>query len=181
MIAGPPGAGKTTLGLALADRLRLLVLDLDALAPLKPQANNDPRAARYAKIIRPAHEAAKRGIDCLLIAPFTAELANVELWQRFAASLAPARITLIVLQTPAHVAIVRRAQRGLARDRENSPGARSTTTARIDPLLPAIWADGTLPAAQSAEEIVAQLDRAGPQDSTEQDSTEQDCPGGCPR
>lgn len=85
VVAGPAGAGKSTLGRALAAQMHAALLDLDDLTnpildALWSGAGhwNDPehralvRPARYAVLRAAAAAQVATGVDVVLVAPFTA-------------------------------------------------------------------------------------------------------------
>lgn len=140
-VGGPPGAGKTTLGRALAVALRAALLDLDTLTnPLVEQiavragAGADPdhpalrgavRRARYECLRDTAADVAGCGCSAVLVAPFTEELADPSAWAAFARLLIAAGPgpdqglvpRLVDVVTDPEIAMTRRALRGLPRDR----------------------------------------------------------------
>lgn len=136
-VGGLPGSGKTTIGRALATAAGGALLDNDTLTnPLlaqiaaltgagddldHPSLRGAVRDARYACLRDAGAEVAGVGCSVVLVAPFTAELADPAAWQQFAAPLrASGAVGVLLVQTlidPA-VALRRRAARGLMRDRK---------------------------------------------------------------
>lgn len=130
-VAGAAGSGKTTLGMALARRISATAIDLDsATGPLLThlgqltgagddldhQSLRGPvRDARYQTLHNLAADNTGIGRDVVAIAPFSAELADPQTWQRWT-DLAD-RVVLIWVQTAPAVIAARRALRGLPRDR----------------------------------------------------------------
>lgn len=138
-VGGLPGSGKTTVGRALATAVGGALLDNDTLTnPLlaqiaaltgagddldHPSLRGAVRDARYACLRDAGAEVAGVGCSVVLVAPFTAELADPAVWQQFSAPLrASGAAGVLLVQTlidPA-VALRRRATRGLIRDRKLS-------------------------------------------------------------
>ncbi|WP_332665612.1 AAA family ATPase, partial [Aeromicrobium sp.] len=95
-VAGSAGSGKSTLGRRLAATAGATLLDLDTLTnPLLDAVNdrlapgghwNDDelreliRPARYACLLTTARDQRDAGLDLVLVAPFTAELAGGPEW-----------------------------------------------------------------------------------------------------
>lgn len=138
MVAGPAGAGKSTLGRALAAQMRAALLDLDDLTnpildALWSGAGhwNDPehralvRPARYAVLRAAAAAQVASGVDVVLVAPFTAELAGGDAWAALAAAVAPAEPFVVWIDAPADVLSARVRERADVRDSgtESRPAA----------------------------------------------------------
>lgn len=173
-IGGLPGAGKSTLGRAVALALRAALLDQDTLTnPLvaqlaavtgagdnldHPSLRGAVRQARYQCLADTAGEVAGAGCPAVLVAPFTAELADPASWQQFSAGLVtsaglPAdRVLLVRTTIDPEIAVARRAGRGLARDRTFTPPAAADQLGAEDLL-----ADGAGDPAAEAHRIVDRI------------------------
>lgn len=154
-VAGPAGAGKSTLGAALARREHAVLLDLDtitnplldAVAPAwhpdghwnEVAARDVVRPARYATLRAAARAQVEIGLDVVLVAPFTAELRGGSEWGDLARAVGPELPRVVWLTAPARVLAGRIARRGEARD----------ATARAEdptpPRVPHLPLDATLP------------------------------------
>lgn len=182
-VGGPPGSGKTTFGHALAVAIGGALLDNDTLTnPLiariaaltgagddldHPSLRGQVRDARYACLRDTGAEVAGVGCPAVLVAPFTAELADTLAWQRFSA---PLRVTgvsgvflLQMLIDPA-VALRRRATRGLVRDRKLAAGgdppavaARTVGGKSVRSGVADLFVDGALDPAVEVARVVAAL------------------------
>jgi predicted kinase len=133
VVAGPAGSGKSTVGRALALVTGAVVIDQDvATNPLMaamavlvgagddldhPALRGRVRQARYQCIIDIAAENGAIGRDVVLIAPFTAETSDAAAWSELVRQLQPAQVTLVWVTVPPEVALARRVQRNLPRDR----------------------------------------------------------------
>lgn len=156
VVAGPAGSGKSTLGAALAAELGSALLDqdtltnalLDALWPnVSPDGHwNDPR---YRAVVRPARYAVLRsaaadqvaaGVDTVLVAPFTAELAGGSEWDALVSAVRPATPEVIWLDALPDLLRSRVVERGERRDAFTTASARAQRPAvphrRIEASLP---------------------------------------------
>src|SRR5688500_16889438 len=128
MVSGPAGAGKSTLGRALAAEMRAALLDLDDLTnPILdaiwagPGHWNDlehrpvVRPARYSVLRAAAAAQVAGGVDVVLVAPFTAELAGGDEWAALIAAVAPAEPFVVWIDAPADVLAARVRGRAAAR------------------------------------------------------------------
>jgi predicted kinase len=167
VVAGPAGAGKSTLGRELARRTGAVLLDLDTLInPLLDRLQaatpspwtshwNDPehrdvvRPARYAVLLAVAREQADLGHELVLVAPFTAELTGGPEWDLLRTAVAPAEPVVVWLQVPADVLATRLRERREPRD------AGSVISAAVQPLVPHQRIDATLGTAAQADEVLA--------------------------
>jgi mannitol-1-/sugar-/sorbitol-6-phosphatase len=163
VVAGPAGAGKSTLGRALAAGMRAALLDLDDLTnPILdavwdgPGHWNDPehravvRPARYAALRAAAAAQVASGVDVVLVAPFTAELAGGDEWEALTAAVAPADPFVVWIDTPADVLAARVRERADARDASTESGPAAT------PAIAHLRVDGTA----STTDLVGEI-RAG--------------------
>ena len=150
VVAGPAGAGKSTLGRALAAQMRAALLDLDDLTnPLLDALWsgaghwNDPehralvRPARYAVLRAAAAVQVASGVDVVLVAPFTSELAGGDEWAALTTAVAPAEPFVVWIDVLVDVLAARVRERADARD--------SGTEARHPavPAVPHLRVDGT--------------------------------------
>jgi len=150
VVAGPAGAGKSTLGRALAAQMRATLLDLDDLTnpildALWSGAGhwNDGehralvRPARYAVLRAAAAAQVATGVDVVLVAPFTAELEGGAEWTALTAAVAPAEPFVVWIDAPADVLAARVRERADARD----SGAEAKPPEV--PAIPHLRVDGT--------------------------------------
>lgn len=195
-VGGLPGSGKSTFGRAMAVAVGGALLDNDTLTnPLMariaaltgagddldhPSLRGPVRDARYDCLRDTAAEVAGVGCSVVLVAPFTAELADPVAWQRFSAPLRMAGVTgVFLVQTlvePA-TALRRRAARGQVRDRKLQQGrvpglgpvasaaaaaaAGTAGTAGASVVRSAVadlFVDGTADAGAEAARVLAELE-----------------------
>lgn len=130
-VAGEAGSGKSTLGRALAERLRLPLLDLDTLTTglldrlhgpvfdqhwLAPSHGRVVREARYEALRATARDVVDTAGGAVLVAPFTSELAGGAEWDRLRAAVAPAEPRMLILHGSAELFARRRSDRRAERD-----------------------------------------------------------------
>jgi mannitol-1-/sugar-/sorbitol-6-phosphatase len=155
VVAGAAGAGKSTLGRALAEAAGAVLLDLDVLTnPLLDAAfaalggrghwNDDRhhaavRPARYGVLLDAASVQVSLGHDVVLVAPFTRELSGGPEWGRLVEAVAPAACRVVWLDAPPAVLAERRRVRGEVRDRAD------LSRVRVVPAVPHQVLDATLP------------------------------------
>jgi sugar-phosphatase len=173
MIAGPAGSGKTTLGLALADRLGTPYLDLDDVTfdlvarfrrehPERGEAESllALRDRRYAELLQAARRllADEGGRDVVLIAPFTAEIAATQAWERWIEQLGigPDRSHLVWLTLPRRDRLARIAARGATRDASLLAATESPEqlTEAPAPVVPCLALDALLPAMDQVNRVL---------------------------
>jgi mannitol-1-/sugar-/sorbitol-6-phosphatase len=156
VVAGPAGAGKSTLGEALARRTGAVLLDQDVLtnalldgvfAGLLANAGHWNDEA-HRDVVRPARYAALRdlaaaqvglGHDVVLVAPFTAELHGGPDWVLLLDALDPAQVTTVVLTAPVEVLD------GRLRHRADPRDGAIPTRPEVVPVVPHVSVDATLP------------------------------------
>jgi predicted kinase len=176
--AGPPGSGKSTLGRAVAARVGACMLDLDtATNPLiahiaaltgagddldHPSLRGAVRSARYRCLTDLAAENVRVGRSVVLVAPFTREGADAEAWQQLAHAMSPAVPFLIWVDVPPAVALQRRQQRRLARDRTASLLTGHELGAEFPrPVVDHLLANGAAPTEVEAERLAGLLGGPG--------------------
>lgn len=171
VVAGPAGSGKTTLGRALAAATGAVVLDQDlATNPLLAQlaglvgAGDDldapglrgpVRQARYQCLLDVAADNSGLGRDVVMIAPFTAECSDKGAWSELAARFAPAPVRLIWVSVPPDLALARRIERNLPRDR--AMAGRSPVLPPPRPVIDHLTASGSADPTAEAARIVGLL------------------------
>ncbi|MBM9475402.1 AAA family ATPase [Nakamurella flavida] len=176
-MAGLPGSGKTTGGLALAAALGAAVVDLDtATNPLlaviaeltgagtdmdHPALQGTVRDARYATVLDVAAENAALGRDVVVIAPFTREATDADAWGSLRRRLAPVPARLVWVAVPTAVAQARRSARGLVRDLKGTPVPADAALARVGgaPVVPHLLMDGSADTQSEVRRVIA---AAGP-------------------
>lgn len=169
-IGGAGATGKSTVGRALARQLRAALIDQDvstnplmaeiarargiALDFTNPLLTGTVRDARYQCLTDAAALNAHVGVDTVLVAPFTSEVASTDSWARLAASVRPGRALLIWLTLDPAVLAQRRHDRGFDRDRE--PHRAAVMPAHG---IPAVMVDGCTRPLQAATAIMSTLSR----------------------
>lgn len=168
VVAGPAGSGKSTLGRALAEVTGSVLLDQDvATNPLMaqlavlvgagadldhPGLRGPVRTARYRCLTDIAVDNRRIGNDVVMVAPFTSECSDPHAWAELARQLEPSVVHLIWVTVPPEVAMARRQQRNLARDRSAvGVGVPAPTPA---PVVAHLAASGSVAAAIEAARIV---------------------------
>lgn len=174
IVAGTAGSGKSTLGRAIAERLRAPLVDLDSVTtPLldalpdetlgghwltSPQASVI-RAGRYAAVRATAADALSTAGRVVVVAPFTAELAGGDEWQALRAALSPTEPHVVHVDGDPAVLASRRSSRGAARD------AHRPDTAPVAPSIPVISVDAELSTAQQLARVLPALGIRRPVDA----------------
>lgn len=175
VLTGPPAAGKSTVGRAVAGRLGAALLDLDtATAPLVSVVADligthdldDPRLAaatrefRYETLLALAEDNLRAGTPVVLVAPFTAERRDGAAWDRLAGRLrdsggAP---LLVWLRLDAAEVARRLRARGAERDlvKAADPGSVAAALDLTAPDVPHVAVD----AAQPPQDVVAAVSAA---------------------
>lgn len=155
IVAGAAGSGKSTLGRGLAARVGATLLDLDTVTNplldaldqrLAPGGhwNDDAlrgliRPARYACLLAAARDQRETGLDLVLVAPFTEELAGGQAWTDLCAAVEPAEPRVIWLDASADLLQDRLQARSDPRDEGHPPTASPApyiAHLRIDAALP---------------------------------------------
>lgn len=173
VIAGPAGSGKSTLGVALADRLQAPYLDLDdatealvgAFRDAHPdlseaQALAQVREDRYSELARQARAviADQAPQALVLIAPFTAEIGSLGRWLQWIADLGESEGSahLVWLALAPGERRARMAARGATRDAdllEDTGASRELPPAR-EPAVDCLVIDALLPTATEIDLVV---------------------------
>ena len=175
MITGAAGSGKTTTGLALAERLGCVWLDLDDATEslvreyllanpdvTEPQALSALRPARYRLLSDCAR--ARWGSDpdsvVVLIAPFTAEVSSPERWADWLGELGVAedQAHLVWLAISPAERLRRLAARGESRDAEAVAGG--SLPEPITPAVPALVLDAGLGVEQQVDLVLQRFGNA---------------------
>jgi predicted kinase len=173
LIGGPPATGKTTLATALAPHLGAAVLDLDvATGPLVRVVSeligvhdlDDPvlagltRAARYDTLLGLAEANLQAGRPVVLVAPFSAERAQLSAWATTTQRL-PGDPTMVWLYLPTGELIQRLTRRALARDENKirDPASFLTGLDLEPPVVPHLPLDAAQPTSTLVKAILAHL------------------------
>ncbi|GGG00002.1 hypothetical protein GCM10007304_12430 [Rhodococcoides trifolii] len=168
VVAGVAGSGKSTLGKALARRLRRPLLDLDtATNPLLerlegPQWNTaGPRTelirdGRYAALRSIARELIDLDQSPILVAPFTRELAGGDDWN---ALTELGDIAVVYVDGSPELLHCRRTARGESRDAHRAPDAPAPV-----PTVPHLRVDATLSTDQQLFRVLRHLGIVAPID-----------------
>lgn len=154
-VAGAAGSGKSTLGRHLATTVGATLLDLDTITNplldaigdrLAPDGhwNDDDlreliRPARYACLLAAARDQKDTGLDLVLVAPFTAELAGGSAWAALCAAVEPAEPRVIWLDASPDLLKQRVEARGEPRDAGRPPAPAA------EPAVPHIRVDASWP------------------------------------
>lgn len=169
LLTGPPAAGKTTVGRAVARHLGAALLDQDtATAPLTAVVADlvgvhdlddrrlaDPtRVARYETITALAEDSLRVGTPVVLIAPFTTERRDLPAWAALEGRLRAAggAPTLVWLRLDPAIVVARLRARGAARDvaKLADVGAFTSSLDATAPTVPHVAVD----AGGSTEDVV---------------------------
>lgn len=173
-VSGVAGSGKTTLGRALAEELRLPLLDLDTLTVplldrlhgplfddhwLAPPHGATVRGARYAALRATAAEVVATAGGAVLVAPFTAELTGASEWTDLLDALAPAEVRMIHLRGSSELFARRRAARSESRDAHRTDAGPAAA-----PAVPHLSIDAELTPGQQQFRVLRALGRRTPLD-----------------
>lgn len=179
LVAGPAGSGKSTLGSVLARRLGAPLLDQDVLTnPLvavvaglvgagddldHPRLSALVREARYVTLLDAAAAQLACGSDVVVVAPFTAEAADPDRWERLDGGLRAAGasgVHLVWLDAGPALLERRLRTRDALRDRARTadPAAMRQYLAAIRrPAVPALLMDAGWTAERQAGAVLHHL------------------------
>lgn len=171
-VAGVAGSGKSTLGRALAERLRTPLLDLDTLTNPLLDALGDGvfgshwlssvhaaavRQGRYAALRATAADVLGTAGGVVLVAPFTAELAGGAAWTDLVDAVRPATLRMVQIIGTPELFARRRAARGTERDQHRPSGPVASAAPAAVPVV-AVEAD--LPTAVQLARLLGTLGAA---------------------
>lgn len=178
LITGPPGAGKSTVGRAVAGQLGAALIDQDtATGPLTAvvaglvgvaalddhRLAGPTRAARYETLTALAEDNVRAGTPVVLVAPFTLERGHLEAWEALELRLRTAGGVpkLIWLRVDASVAVARVRTRGAERDAAKPAAADplSGVTRDAEPVVPHVAVDAAAPVDDVVRAVLAAVAR----------------------
>jgi predicted kinase len=167
IVAGAPGAGKSTVAERLALALPAAPVDIDVVfEPVVPLLAAQPReavrAAVYESLAAIAEASLAAGFHVVVSAPFTLERQDRPAWERLEARLSSggAAVALVWLHAPADLLLARLAARGAARDAAKlaDPGSwLREVEPETPPVVPHVAVDALQPADEAAASILREL------------------------
>jgi predicted kinase len=169
-VAGPPGAGKSSVARVVARRLRAALIDSDAVfgAVVPLLADVDPgqvREALYDGLLESVAAAAGVGTHVVVVAPYTRERRSALEWERVRqhTRAAGAEAVLAWVHAPTDVLLRRLAGRGEGRDAGKLIDPQAWLKAaqpEAPPVVAHLSVDGTLAVEAAAESLLSQLEAA---------------------
>jgi predicted kinase len=176
LLTGPPAAGKSTVGRALARRLGAALVDQDTVtAPLvavvadlvgvhdldDARLAEPTRQARYETVTALAEDNLRVGNPVVLVAPFTSERRELAAWTALDRRLrgAGGSPLLVWLQLPPATAVERLRARGAVRDlaKVSDAGAFAAALDVAEPAGPHLTVDGESPTGDVVNTVLAAL------------------------
>jgi predicted kinase len=167
IVAGPPGAGKSTLAAVVARELPAVLIDIDVtVATVDPllagEARRVARAAAYEALADAAAAVARSGRHVAIAAPFSREQHDTRAWQQLSERLsaAGAEAVLAWIRVSDECLLERLAARSADRDAtklaDPAGWLLEANTGRA-PSVPHIEVDGTSSAVAAASALIAAL------------------------
>jgi predicted kinase len=176
LLTGPPASGKSTVGRALARSLGAALVDQDtATASLTAvvadllgvhdlddeRLAGPTRAARYETVLSLAEDNLRAGTAVVLVAPFTAERRDPQVWDTVAGRLRAAGGSplLVWLRLDAAAVVHRMRARGAERDLAKLADvvAFTATLDVAEPVVPHFEVDATSAPEQAVSQVLAAL------------------------
>jgi predicted kinase len=167
IVAGPAGAGKSTLAVVVARLMPAVLIDIDVtpgtIDPLLAgEARTLARAAAYEALTDAAVAAARSGAHVAVAAPFTEERRDVRAWDHLRERLAGAGAEAVLawIRVPDADLLERLAARSAGRDEAKLADPATwlrAVNAGTPPSAPHIEIDGTRSAEEAAGDLLAAL------------------------
>lgn len=167
IVAGPPGAGKSTVAPSVARELGAALVDIDAtFGPVVSLLAAHPlkvvREAIYESLVTTTESSLLAGVHVVVAAPFTRERRDSHAWGRLSTRLRSqgAEAVLVWLFAPRQVLLERLAARDATRDSGKLADPASwlrEAEPEVPPVVPHIAVDGTEAAEHAVEQILREL------------------------
>jgi predicted kinase len=167
IVAGPPGAGKSTVAPAIAHELAAASIDIDAtFSPIVPllegHAVTAVRDAIYESLVATIEASLQAGVHVVIAAPFTRERRDPVAWERLSNRLSSygAEAVLVWLHAPRELLLERLAARGASRDADKLADPASwlrEAEPELSPAVPHIAVDATDEPEQAVDRILREL------------------------